>query len=57
MKVKPHDTSQICSCCNRFDEKDLSVRIHECLCGLVLDRECDSFSLNLATRGRLASVE
>ncbi|WP_446350630.1 RNA-guided endonuclease InsQ/TnpB family protein [Coleofasciculus sp. F4-SAH-05] len=39
VKVKPHDTSQICSCCNRFEEKDLSIRIHECLCGLVLDRD------------------
>ncbi len=39
VKVKPHDTSQICSCCNRDQEKDLSVRIHECLCGLILDRD------------------
>ncbi|MEQ9236567.1 zinc ribbon domain-containing protein [Coleofasciculus sp. E2-BRE-01] len=39
LQFKPHDTSQICSCCNRFDEKDLSVRIHECLCGLILDRD------------------
>jgi len=39
VKVKPHDTSQICSCCNRFEEKDLSIRIHECLCGLVLERD------------------
>ncbi|MEQ8996619.1 MAG: zinc ribbon domain-containing protein [Coleofasciculus sp. B1-GNL1-01] len=39
VKVKPHDTSQICSCCNRYQEKDLSVRIHECLCGLILDRD------------------
>ncbi|WP_446418540.1 RNA-guided endonuclease InsQ/TnpB family protein [Coleofasciculus sp.] len=39
VKVKPHDTSQVCSCCNRFEEKDLSVRIHECLCGLIMDRD------------------
>ncbi|MEQ9001624.1 MAG: transposase [Coleofasciculus sp. B1-GNL1-01] len=39
VKVKPHDTSQVCSCCNRYHQKDLSVRIHECLCGFVLDRD------------------
>jgi len=39
VKVKPHNTSQICSCCNRLVEKDLSVRIHHCLCGLILDRD------------------
>lgn len=39
VKVKPHNTSQVCSCCNRLVKKDLSVRIHECLCGLILDRD------------------
>ncbi|MEQ8957771.1 MAG: transposase, partial [Coleofasciculus sp. C2-GNP5-27] len=39
VKVKPHDTSQVCSCCNRYQKKDLSVRIHECLCGLIMDRD------------------
>ena len=39
VKVKPHNTSQICSCCNRLVKKDLSVRMHECLCGLILDRD------------------
>ncbi|MEQ8542117.1 MAG: zinc ribbon domain-containing protein [Coleofasciculus sp. D1-CHI-01] len=39
VKVKPHNTSQVCSCCNRLVEKDLSIRIHECLCGLILDRD------------------
>jgi putative transposase len=39
VKVKPHNKSQVCSCCNRLVEKDLSVRIHRCLCGLTLDRD------------------
>jgi len=39
VKVKPHNTSQVCSCCNRIVQKDLSIRIHECLCGLILDRD------------------
>ncbi|MEQ8976109.1 MAG: transposase [Coleofasciculus sp. C1-SOL-03] len=39
VKVKPHNTSQVCSCCNRLVQKDLSIRIHECLCGLILDRD------------------
>ncbi|MEQ9667090.1 RNA-guided endonuclease InsQ/TnpB family protein [Coleofasciculus sp. G2-EDA-02] len=39
VKVKPHNTSQVCSCCNAKVEKDLSVRIHHCLCGFVLDRD------------------
>ena len=39
VKVKPHETSQVCSCCNRLVKKDLSVRMHECLCGLILDRD------------------
>ncbi|MEQ9550358.1 MAG: transposase [Coleofasciculus sp. G3-WIS-01] len=55
--VKPHYTSQNCSNCGCIVKKSLSTRTHKCLCGFVLDRECDSFSLNLATGGRLASVE
>jgi len=39
VKVKPHNTSQVCSCCDRLVQKDLSVRIHHCLCGFVLDRD------------------
>ncbi len=39
VKVKPHNTSQVCSCCNLVEQKDLSVRIHHCLCGFVLDRD------------------
>ena len=39
VKVKPHNTSQVCSCCNAKVQKDLSIRVHECLCGLSLDRD------------------
>ncbi|WP_044204301.1 RNA-guided endonuclease InsQ/TnpB family protein [Coleofasciculus chthonoplastes] len=39
VKVKPHNTSQVCSCCDLLVQKDLSIRVHECLCGLILDRD------------------
>ncbi|MFP4578074.1 MAG: RNA-guided endonuclease InsQ/TnpB family protein [Coleofasciculus sp.] len=39
VKVKPHNTSQVCSCCDRLVQKDLSIRVHECLCGLIWDRD------------------
>ncbi|MEQ9551273.1 MAG: transposase [Coleofasciculus sp. G3-WIS-01] len=55
--VNPAYTSQECSDCGTTVKKSLSTRTHVCRCGCILDRECDSFSLNLATGGRLASVE
>ncbi|MEQ9371261.1 MAG: zinc ribbon domain-containing protein [Coleofasciculus chthonoplastes F3-SA18-01] len=39
VKVKPDNTSQVCSCCDLLVQKDLSIRVHECLCGLILDRD------------------
>jgi len=38
-KVSPINTSQICSGCGEKVPKTLSVRIHRCICGLVLDRD------------------
>jgi putative transposase len=37
--VDPRNTSQICSGCGQVVKKDLSVRIHSCDCGLIMDRD------------------
>ena len=40
VEVNPKNTSQKCSGCDSIVNKDLSVRIHDCLnCGLKLDRD------------------
>ena len=44
VKVKP---SQTCPTCGHQEKKLLSQRVHDCpKCGLVEDRECDSFGRN-----------
>ncbi len=42
VKVNPKDTSQICSCCNAYVPKDLSVRLHVCNCGYNDDRDVNA---------------
>jgi putative transposase len=42
VKVNPNYTSQICSCCDAHVPKDLSVRIHNCVCAIVLDRDINA---------------
>lgn len=37
--VNPAYTSQMCSGCGKIVQKDLSVRVHKCECGLVLGRD------------------
>ena len=37
--VNPNGTSQKCSNCGEVVKKDLSIRTHECRCGLVIDRD------------------
>lgn len=39
VKVNPRNTSQQCSGCGAIVKKDLSVRVHNCSCGLSLDRD------------------
>ena len=39
VKVNPRNTSQACSGCGHIVKKDLSVRIHKCECGTILDRD------------------
>ena len=49
-QVDPRGTSQRCSACGATVVKDLSQRIHQCLCGLVLDRDHNA-ALNVLARG------
>lgn len=42
VKVDPRGTSQLCSACGATVRKDLSVRVHQCGCGLVLDRDTNA---------------
>jgi len=59
-----YPSSQICSCCGKSGgKKELDVREWECLfCNTIHDRDinasikCDSFNLNRAIGGRLASI-
>jgi putative transposase len=55
--INPSGTSQKCSRCGNVVKKDLSVRIHECKCGLVLDRDHNA-ALNILKLGQeLAHAE
>ena len=53
-QVDARGTSQECSACGAIVLKDLSRRIHDCLCGLTLDRDVNA-ARNILARG-LASV-
>ena len=48
--VDAKNTSQECSNCGRIVKKDLSVRIHNCICGLNIDRDLNA-SINILHRG------
>ena len=50
IKVNPKNTSQICSFCGSYVQKDVSVRLHTCNCGLSLDRDYNA-ALNILNRG------
>jgi putative transposase len=52
--VDPRNTSKLCSACGLMVEKDLSVRVHHCSCGLTLDRDVNA-AINILARG-LAGV-
>jgi putative transposase len=51
IEVNPAYTSQDCSGCGRRVKKDLSVRIHKCKCGLVLDRD-ENAAINILALGQ-----
>jgi len=42
IKVNPAYTSQRCSNCGAIVQKDLSVRVHKCKCGLEIDRDVNA---------------
>ena len=48
--VDPRNTSKICSRCGQIVEKTLFDRVHNCSCGLVLDRDHNA-SLNILRLG------
>lgn len=48
--VDPRNTSRLCSACGTIVEKDLSVRVHHCQCGLVLDRDHNA-AINILSLG------
>ncbi len=52
LRVKPHNTSQICSGCGQIVRKQLSERIHRCDCGETLDRDINAARVILQ-RGRI----
>ena len=53
--VDPRGTSQRCSACGAVVGKDLSVRVHRCACGCVLDRDHNA-ALNVVALGRSAAA-
>lgn len=50
VEVDPKGTTQQCSHCGQEVQKDLTVRWHECSCGLSLDRDHNA-ALNILARG------
>ena len=50
VEVDPEGTSQECSACGATVKKDLSVRVHRCSCGLVMDRDMNA-AINILHRG------
>jgi putative transposase len=50
VQVDPRNTSKLCSACGQIVEKDLSVRVHHCACGLVLGRDHNA-ALNILGLG------
>lgn len=50
IKVNPRGTTQVCSSCGQIVKKDLSVRVHQCSCGLKIDRDLNA-ALNILRLG------
>ncbi len=55
VKVDPRFTSQTCSACGLVAKKTLSERVHDCSCGLVLDRDHNA-ALNILSLGLQAAA-
>lgn len=52
IKVNPRNTSKMCSNCGKLVNKKLSDRIHNCRCGLVMDRDINA-SKNILRAGQV----
>ena len=50
VEVDPRNTSKMCSNCGNIVEKKLSDRIHECVCGLKIDRDLNA-AINIMRLG------
>jgi putative transposase len=50
IQVDPRNTSKLCSACGSIVEKDLSMRVHRCPCGVTLDRDHNA-ALNILALG------
>jgi len=55
ISVDPRGTTQECSQCHGIVPKALSVRVHRCSCGLVLDRDVNA-ARNILARGLARAV-
>jgi len=51
IEVPAKNTSQMCSKCGQIIEKNLSIRIHQCPCGLKIDRDWNA-ALNILRLGQ-----
>jgi len=51
IKVNPKNTTQKCSRCGEIILKSLSMRTHDCVCGLTIDRDYNA-ALNILALGR-----
>jgi putative transposase len=49
VQVAPKNTSQLCSACGSKVPKTLAARVHQCACGLVMDRDQNA-ALNILER-------
>lgn len=54
IKINPKNTSQKCSGCGDIVAKDISVRVHNCACGTVLDRDVNA-AINILRLGQRLS--
>ena len=55
IEVPAKNTSQICSKCGQIVEKDLSIHVHKCSCGLEIDRDWNA-ALNILRLGQSRRV-
>lgn len=56
VRIDPAYTSQDCSSCGNRVKKDLSERVHDCPCGLILDRDHNA-ALNILRIGKCDLVK